>query len=939
MLNHEYKNNTYLEDYRAAIRDGKINAGHELIDLLDRLLEEKDSGEYTYNTEEADIRIEFIESCCFLTKAEYYGRPFILELWEKAFITAAYSFYMMTITSIDEDDKEVYGLVRRFTEILLLIARKNGKALALDTRIPTPSGDRTMGDIAIGDIVYAVDGTPSRVIGTSPIYRDHDCFEVEFEDGEVITADADHRWAVETKQSRRVDKYVPTTSRQRHAHGTQIGGLRVMTTRDMAGDFRRLRKDGKGYEYKYRVPMAEAVEAPSAELLIPPYTLGVWLGDGKSQCNYIYGSENDLREICSHIESEGVRCGAIRSDHTASFVLIGEKVGKHNHIKTALKDMGLINNKHIPPEYLSASAGQRLALLQGLMDTDGTCSKAGQCEFVQKSKQLTEDVSKLLTSLGIKHTIKSKTAKCNGKDCGTVYRVTFYTDKRNPCFRMERKAQRLKGELVSRMRNKSIVYIRPVESVPVKCIAIDHPSHLYLCGERNTVTHNTELMAALAFAELVCAGNAMDICVGSNDDEQSKILFTAVGTMKEQADPHETFLKMSQKVIRTKNKSTLFRMSDKMRNMEGRLLPRAYIDEACMMSKDAKLARAVVQSTSVLNDAMVFYLTSEGMIVDGFLDSLTKRGREFIKGESDERRFLPWMYTQDEPEAEIFAAAEDGNWKLLQKSNPNIGKIKKLSYIYQELEKAKTDRAHRLWVMNKDFTYKQTTAAAWLDYELYTYPQEQWTLEDFRDCVCIAGADMAEAVDLNALTLLFMRRNGEEIDPTFYLFHHFWIPEGKTKVTDDKFDYKAAAESGDLTIVPGDIVDTSIIADYLLELQTNYGIIPMIAGYDLKFAVAFKQKMQAYGYPTEVIIQAPAVLNNAIRYTEQLFRSKSINYNTHPVQKWCLGNASLMVNQQNQALIVKRDNDRRNRIDGPVSTVICIETYIRHRSEFINYIK
>ena len=576
MLNPEYKNNTYLEDYRAAIRDGKINAGHELIDLLDKLLEEKDSGEYTYNTEEADIRIEFIESCCFLTKAEYYGRPFILELWEKAFITAAYSFYMMTITSVDEDDKEVYGLVRRFTEILLLIARKNGK---------------------------------------------------------------------------------------------------------------------------------------------------------------------------------------------------------------------------------------------------------------------------------------------------------------------------------------------------------------------------TELMAALAFAELVCAGNAMDICVGSNDDEQSKILFTAVGTMKEQADPHETFLKMSQKVIRTKNKSTLFRMSDKMRNMEGRLLPRAYIDEACMMSKDAKLARAVVQSTSVLNDAMVFYLTSEGMIVDGFLDSLTKRGREFIKGESDERRFLPWMYTQDEPEAEIFAAAEDGNWKLLQKSNPNIGKIKKLSYIYQELEKAKTDRAHRLWVMNKDFTYKQTTAAAWLDYELYTYPQEQWTLEDFRDCVCIAGVDMAEAVDLNALTLLFMRRNGEEIDPTFYLFHHFWIPEGKTKVTDDKFDYKAAAESGDLTIVPGDIVDTSIIADYLLELQTNYGIIPMIAGYDLKFAVAFKQKMQAYGYPTEVIIQAPAVLNNAIRYTEQLFRSKSINYNTHPVQKWCLGNASLMVNQQNQALIVKRDNDRRNRIDGPVSTVICIETYIRHRSEFINYIK
>lgn len=576
MLNPNYRNNTYLEEYREAIRSGKIRAGHELIDLLDMLLEEKDSGEYTYNTEQADIRIEFIETCCFLTKAEYYGQPFKLELWEKAYITATYSFYTDMVVTVDDDDNPVYGLVRRFTESLLLIARKNGK---------------------------------------------------------------------------------------------------------------------------------------------------------------------------------------------------------------------------------------------------------------------------------------------------------------------------------------------------------------------------TELMAAIALAELACAGNAIDICVGSNDDEQSKILFTAVGTMKEQADPKETFFEMTQKVIRAANKSVLFRMSDKMRNLEGRLLPRAFIDEACMMNADAKLARSVIQSTSVLNDALVFYLTSEGMIVDGFLDGLTARGRKVIKGESEEKRFLPWMYTQDEPEEEIFRAMDRDDWKVFQKSNPNIGKIKKISYVYQELEKAKEDRAHRLWVMNKDFTYKQTTAAAWLDHALYTYEQEPWSLEDFRDCVCIVGADMAEAIDLNAVTLLFLKRKDGEIDPTLYLHHHFWVPEGKVANTDDKFDYKAAEESGALTIVPGDIVDTSVIADYLLELQELYGIIPMITGYDLKFALAFKQRMASYGYPTEVIIQAAPVLNNSIRYMEQLFRHKRINYNLHPVQKWCLGNASLTVNSQNQALIVKRDNDRRNRIDGPVSTAICLETYLRHKSEFINYIK
>lgn len=578
MIKPGYKNNTWLEKYREEIRTGKIMAGRELIDLLDKLLEEAQSGEYTYNTEQADIRIDFIEHCCFLTKAEYYGTPFKLELWEKAFITAAYSFYMEMVVTVDDNDNPVYGLVRRFTEILLLIARKNGK---------------------------------------------------------------------------------------------------------------------------------------------------------------------------------------------------------------------------------------------------------------------------------------------------------------------------------------------------------------------------TELMAALALAELVCGGNAMDICVGSNDDEQSKILFTAVGAMKEQADPKESFLQMTQKVIRTKNKSTLFRMSDKMRNLEGRLLPRAFIDEACMMLEDAKLARAVVQSTSVLNDAMVFYLTSEGMIVDGFLDGLTKRGRRFIEGKSEEKRFLPWMYTQDETEAEIFAAAaqEPMDWKVFQKSNPNIGKIKKLSYVAQELEKAKTDRAHRIWVMNKDFTYKQTTASSWLEYDLYTYEQESWSLEDFKDCVCIGGVDMAEAIDLNALTLLFMRRRDGELDPTLYLHHHFWIPETKAKTNDDKFDYQAAADAGELTIVPGDIVDTSIIADYLYSLQEQYGVIPMVTGYDLKYAVSFKQAMDGYGYPHETILQAPMVLNNAIRYMEQLFRNKRINYNMHPVQKWNLGNASLLVNSQNQALIVKKDNDRRNRIDGPVSTAICLETYMRNKTEFINNIR
>ena len=461
---------------------------------------------------------------------------------------------------------------------------------------------------------------------------------------------------------------------------------------------------------------------------------------------------------------------------------------------------------------------------------------------------------------------------------------------------------------------------------------------LLLIARKNA---KSETSSGVGLSDLFLLPSGSDICVSSNDDNQSKLVYDAVATMREMLDAKNTFSRKTQKLIECKNKNTIFRMSEKMKNTEGRNIASAIIDEINMMSKDMFIINSINQSMSIKDEHLTIYITSEGFVDDGALDQLKKRGKAIIDGESDEDRYLPMMYTQDESEAEIFEALDNNDLKIFQKSNPSLGTIKKYQYIKENLIKAKTDKYHKIWVLNKDLNMKLGSSISYLRTSDYGYEQEEFDLETFRDCVCIGGVDMAEAYDLNCLTLLFKTRNKEtnDIDKNFYIHQHYWIPENKLKDSKDKIDYREMAYLGLLTIVDGYDVDTKIIADYLLSLQTTYGIIPMITGFDQKFSQSFKSGMMNCGYPVEVIQQSAEMLNNSIRYTEAAFMNEKIQYNNNPILKWCIGNSSILLNNKQQALLIKQNNDSKNRIDGIVSLIICIESYLRHRDEFSNYIK
>jgi deoxycytidine triphosphate deaminase len=354
-----------------------------------------------------------------------------------------------------------------------LVARLEGKALALDTEVPTPGGWKTMADIEPGDIVFSERGEPTVVVAaTEPLPR-RPCVEIVFSDDTRVVCDELHQWV--------------TTSKADREHGKRI--QRVRTATEIAENL-----VVRG-ERNHQVALAGAAQYPERELPIDPYVLGAWLGDGTTTAAEITCAD---RNVLEEIEMAGYGVakartrrlvyriggtGHTRDESTGRFV-------RNDSLSSALRSHGLLGRKHIPCEYLKASVNQRLALLQGLMDTDGYVDKLGRLDLTTVKEGLALQYCELVASLGFRATLARKRAKLNGVDVGPRFEIQFMTDQ--PVFRVIRKLirQKLEGRF---HRFRSIVDVRRVPSVPVRCIEVSAPSGQFLITRSYVPTHNSSL--------------------------------------------------------------------------------------------------------------------------------------------------------------------------------------------------------------------------------------------------------------------------------------------------------------------------------------------------------------------------------------------------------------------------------------------------------------
>jgi hypothetical protein len=382
-----------------------------------------------------------------------------------------------------------------------------GKALSLETLIPTPQGWRTMNELQAGDYVFAPDGSPTKVTYVSPIQHERVCYRVEFSDGAHIVADEDHLWVTFTERERdRATRNTPEWRAARRAKRTPRGTgarpwlaernsrLAAMRTHALkpapTGGTRTTQEILRSLRTKrgsinHSVAVAQPLEYPPQELLVDPYILGLWLGDGSTSGGYIHKPDE---EIFAALRVAGYR--PVRPEWGRGITVTTRG------LRAQLRILGVLGNKHIPEIYLRAPVEQRLALAQGLFDTDGSACEGGSVEFTSTSYCLAHDVWELLISLGCKATLSEGVATLNGREIGPKWRIYALTEL--PLFRLPRKLQHQKrAEFRGTHLRRYITNIVQVPSVPVKCIQVDHPSHCYLASEWCIPTHNTTLLGLL----------------------------------------------------------------------------------------------------------------------------------------------------------------------------------------------------------------------------------------------------------------------------------------------------------------------------------------------------------------------------------------------------------------------------------------------------------
>lgn len=453
---------------------------------------------------------------------------------------------------------------------------------------------------------------------------------------------------------------------------------------------------------------------------------------------------------------------------------------------------------------------------------------------------------------------------------------------------------------------------------------------ILLIARKNT---KSETCSALGITEFFLGNPGADIVCSSNDDNQASIIYDTIDTMRLLMDPEGLDTHRNQRFILNRSNNTkIFKLSDKTRNKEGRNIDVAFLDESHEM-KDNVIAKSIEQSQSLKDEPLFVNLTTEGFVVDGYLDGELEKGRKVIRGEMDgpaAEELLPWYYTQDS-EQEIWQ--NRASWV---KSNPTLGTVKKWAYLDAQVDMARQSKPDRIFTLAKDFNIKQNNAQAWLNLEDYTY-EAVYDLEDFRSCKCLGAVDLSETTDLTSAKILMMKPG----DKVKHIHAHYFIPESKLEDSDDRnagAKYREWAKEGLLTITEGNDIDLSVVADWFYGLYKDFNLRLWKCGYDQKFALDWIKRMEMYGWTRAggelvMVLQNAQTMNNAIRLLEADLKHRLVNYNENKMDRWCMENACLKVDEKGMCLIVK-GKEKGKRIDGAVCMAILYEMYRQNRTEW-----
>lgn len=373
---------------------------------------------------------------------------------------------------------------------LMAAAPGAGKAQPLSSLIKVPGGWKQMGDIQVGDLVTAWDGTSTPVNGVYPQGKKQ-TFTVYFKDGRAVEACDEHLWRVYCRDWTRAGD-----------------GWKIVNSKELFAYMQM-----KAYRNRLYVQLCKSEDSVTLDLPLDPYNLGVILGDGCITQNTIVISKAD-EEIFNNLKVNLPETLELTKRDEISYAIVNKRristtgEGKlPNVYNSTLRDLGLMGkgalSKYIPEAYLHGSHEQRLALVQGLMDTDGTVDTNSTLSFCSSSYKLATQVQYLIRSLGGIARISTKephyTYLGERKQGNPAYQVNIRHPEPSMLFKLSRKRDRCNdnGQYTGDVLKLKITHVNLSERVDCQCISVEHPDHLYITNDF-VVTHNTFGMSAIA---------------------------------------------------------------------------------------------------------------------------------------------------------------------------------------------------------------------------------------------------------------------------------------------------------------------------------------------------------------------------------------------------------------------------------------------------------
>jgi phage terminase large subunit-like protein len=858
--------------------------------MIRRTIPTEEGGRYYFDASAADAAVAFFREKLTLTVGEWAGRPFEPADLQETIIRDLFGW------------KRTDDGTRRFRVAFIWVPRKFGKFLDVDTPIPTPGGWRKMGDLREGDLVFSEYGDAVRVVAAYAVERDQDCYEIAFSDGTSVVAGHSHEWAVETK-----------------SHGKRVA--RTFTVAEMFA--RGVKWRGKGGRHKYSIRSTGPNQGGSGELPIDPYLFGLWLGDGTSADGTITLNDRDRPEIMTRLGTHGYELTQ-RPGRSCTAV-------RFKGLRTQLREIGALGNKHIPERYLWASVADRRELLRGIIDTDGFV-QGSQVQIESVFPALARDITTLARSLGFKVTLTECDGSRKGRPSGPIWRVQFSASLGDNVFgttNHTRRSVKTRRELTTQ-----IVDIQPVPSRPLRCITVDNPTGLFRCGLGMVPTHNSEFAAGLGLLLLLGDDEpaAEVYCIATNED-QARIIFDRAVSMVVASD------ELSTELTAYKNHIWYHSTASKIAILTGKptgkhgLVTYGILADECHEWPDDELYTFVHQAEGNRNQPLdifvstagkkkgpgwEYYQTCEAILAGDVVDPSTY----VVIASADAER--------NKTDTEYWTTEEA--WS---DANPNYPVTPKKSYLESECARAQGSP-------RQENNFKKYHLNLWVEQDTRWLNMTRWDAcehsdwrtmrERMKGRRCVAGVDLSAVTDLTSRVLLFPP---EDDDPTvdvqmtdgsiatvklWRVLSDFWIPRARMndRIRIDKQPFDKWERAGAIIATPGDVIDQNAIHKALLQDAEDFDLAAVMV--DRWNATQFTVNLNDEGLDAALFGQGFASMSGPAKWLERSVLLQRLDHGGHPVMRW---NASNVAVVEDHADNIKPSKEASaDRIDGIVALVM-----------------